>query len=85
MIHAVEVEHNGSQYSSVAYVGATPSTPANRAYVKEQLRLFELGLPPHDFSQGEGAVKESDMIGYVGEKAILGGEAGRMAMGYGLA
>lgn len=85
MIHAVEVEHTGEQYSSVVYVGATPSTPANRAYVKEQLRLFNLGLPPQDFPKPDTAVKECEMVGYIGEKAMLGAEAGRRAMGYGLA
>ena len=84
MVHAVEVKHEGTQYSSVVYVGATPSTPANRAYVKEQLRLFSSGLPPQDFPN-PGAVKERDMSGYIGEEAILGGEMGRRAMGFGLA
>lgn len=85
MIHAVEVEHTGTAYSSVVYVGATPSTPANRAYVREQLRLFKSGLPPPDFPNPINAIEETEMVGYVGEDAMLGGEVGRMAMGYGLA
>lgn len=85
MVHAVEVEHSGSDYSSVVYVGATPSTPANREYVKEQLRLFKEGLSPQDFPKPTGAMKECNMKGYVGEEALMGGEAGRMAMGYALA
>lgn len=83
MIHAVEVEHTGTQYSSVVYVGATPSTPNARAYVKEQLRLFKQGLPPQDFPKPADAVREPDMFGYMGEKLL--DEAGRLAMGYGLA
>jgi len=84
MIHAVEVKHEGTRFSSVVYVGATPSTPSNRAYIKEQFRLFTLGLPPQDFPNPD-AVKECDMAGYVGKEAILSGEMGRKAMGFGLA
>lgn len=79
MVHAVEVEHNGTNDASVAYIAATPTTDLNKAYIKEQLQDFLAGRPPVDFRRGSSEV---NFKGYLGEKAVLGGDDGRRAMGY---
>ena len=85
MCHAVEVEHKGTHDSSVVYVAATPTTEANVDYMKRQYEDFVKGDPPFDFATLNGAVNESGHRGYLGVKALLSGEAGRKAAGYGLA
>jgi hypothetical protein len=81
MIHAVEQKHEGEYDSSVIYIAATPSTPENIRYMKQQLRDFRNGVPPEDFKQG---TDETRFKGYLGESGILNGEAGRKAAGFGL-
>jgi hypothetical protein len=81
MCHAVEVEHSGQHDASVAYIAATPTTPTNIRYVKTQLQTFLAGGPPEDFPSG---MDETKLKGYLGEKGIVNGEAGRAAMGFGL-
>lgn len=83
MAHAVEVEHNGVNEASVAYIAATPSTEQNKTYIKEQLEGFLEGVPPKDF-QHNNCTNEMKLEGFVGEKGILS-EGGRRAMGFGLA
>lgn len=85
MVHAVEVEHLGEKETSVVYIAATPSTETNKRYMKQQLVDFLKGEPPVDFAAKKGGGKlEGDLVRYEGEKAILSGEAGRRAMGFGL-
>lgn len=79
MIHAVEPKHEGKNDSCVVYVAATPSTPENMRYMKQQLQDFRNGVPPEDFKQG---TDESKFKGYLGEEGILNGEAGRKAAGF---
>ena len=79
--HAVEVEHNGDHEASVAYIAATPRTEENKNYIKRQLQDFLSGNPPEDFVRGPG---EANFKLYTGEAGILGGEAGRRAMGFDL-
>ncbi|KIW91475.1 uncharacterized protein Z519_07441 [Cladophialophora bantiana CBS 173.52] len=81
MCHAVEVEHNGDHEASVAYIAATPRTDENKHYIKRQLEDFLNGLPPEDFRRGPG---ERSFQLFTGEKGILGGDAGRRAMGFDL-
>ena len=79
MIHAVEPKHEGENDSSVIYIAATPSTPENMRYMKQQLQDFRNGVPPEDFKQG---TDETKFKGYLGEEGILNGEAGRKAAGF---
>jgi hypothetical protein len=81
MCHAVEVEHNGDHDASVAYIAATPRTEENKSYIKRQLEDFLDGRPPEDFRRGPG---ERSFKLHTGEAGILGGEAGRRAMGFDL-
>ncbi|KIW66464.1 hypothetical protein PV04_05799 [Phialophora macrospora] len=81
MCHAVEVEHNGAHDASVAYVAATPRTAENKSYIKRQLEDYLDGKPPEDFPRGPG---ERSFKLHTGEAGILGGEAGRRAMGFDL-
>ena len=81
MCHAVEVDHTGDHEASVAYIAATPRTEENKSYIKRQLEDFLKGIPPEDF---RGGACEIDFKFFNGEKGILGGEAGRRAMGFDL-
>src|SRR6266536_4922466 len=78
MIHAVELPHDGDHDSAVLYIAATPSTPENVRYMKQQVADFKARVPPEDFrSQGSD---ETKFKGYLGEEGILGG--GRKAAGF---
>jgi hypothetical protein len=79
MIHAVEQKHEGKFDSAVMYIPATPSTPENIRYMKQQLRDFRNGVPPEDFKQG---TDERKFKGYLGEEGILNGKSGRKAAGF---
>ena len=82
MVHAVEVEHNGDQDASVAYIAATPSTQVNKEYIKKQLEDFKAGRAPEDFRHERKKVGyEPGFKGFMGEDAIIGVE-GRRAMGF---
>ncbi len=80
MLHAVEVDHFGDHDSSVAYVAATPTTPENTRYIKEQNKEFVAGRPPYDFRRTD--IDESKFVGWTGEKGILSGDLGRRALGF---
>jgi hypothetical protein len=79
MIHAVEPKHEGDHDSAVMYIAATPSTPENVRYMKQQVQDFRAGVPPEDFKQG---TDETKFKGYLGEKGILNGEVGKKAAGF---
>ncbi|KAI0469706.1 hypothetical protein GGR56DRAFT_686818 [Xylariaceae sp. FL0804] len=79
--HAVEVEHSGDHEAGVVYIPATPSTETNEEYIRRQRDNFLASKPPPDFPAG---IDESVLKGYLGEKGIPNGEAGRTAMGFAL-
>jgi hypothetical protein len=79
MIHAVEPKHEGEIDSAVMYIAATPSTPENIRYMKQQVLDFKAGVAPEDFKQG---TDETKFKGYLGEEGIQNGEAGRKAAGF---
>lgn len=79
MCHAVEVEHNGDHEASVMYIAATPSTEENKRYIKRQLEDLLDNRNPEDFGRGPG---ERNFQMFTGEKGLLGGEAGKRAMGF---
>ncbi|KAI7280375.1 DUF1479-domain-containing protein [Hortaea werneckii] len=82
LCHAVDPEHLGSQNASVVYIPACPSTPANSAYVRQQLRNILAGRPPPD---SLGRLDETTLKGYKShQESGLGAEA-RKAYGYDLA
>jgi Protein of unknown function (DUF1479) len=79
MIHAVEPRHEGDHDSAVMYIAATPSTPENVRYMKQQVRDFRAGVPPEDFKHG---TDESKFKGYLGGKGVLNGDVGKKAAGF---
>ena len=50
VIHAVEDNHFGANYSNVVYVGSTPYCKKNLEYSKKQSEKFLLGESPPDFA-----------------------------------
>jgi hypothetical protein len=63
----------------VAFIAACPTTPANKTYVREQLRATLEGRPSADYAQGND-LDERTLNGYVGLDG-LGSEA-RRAFGF---
>ncbi|KAF5963193.1 hypothetical protein FBULB1_13566 [Fusarium bulbicola] len=63
--HAVVTEHLGKNNASVAFIAACPTTPANEAYVKEQLLATLEGRPSADYADGND-LNESTLKGHVG-------------------
>jgi hypothetical protein len=78
MCHAVEINHSGINDAAVIYISATPITPSNILYVRDQWAKFKNGLPPGDFQHGKD---ESKFKGFMGENGILSGEMGKKAAG----
>jgi hypothetical protein len=81
MVHAVEVEHSGTADASVAYIAATPTTPTNIRYIKQQLEDFLAGRPLEDFKRG---ANEKMFKGFLGVDGIINKKDGMAAMGFGL-
>lgn len=50
IIHAVEDEHQGSGYSNVIYIGASPKCAKNDAFITLQAERFLAGKSPPDFA-----------------------------------
>ncbi|KAH9909951.1 hypothetical protein F4778DRAFT_789306 [Xylariomycetidae sp. FL2044] len=80
MCHAVDPAHNGTEDAAVVYVPACPSTPANRDYVRRQLRNALDGLAPPDRAGVE--LDERTLKGYRGFDWVS--EEGKAALGFGL-
>ncbi|KAG7406272.1 Uncharacterized protein YbiU [Fusarium oxysporum f. sp. rapae] len=63
--HAVDTEHLGKNNASVAFIAACPTTPANEAYVREQLLATLEGRPSADYADGND-LDERTLKGYAG-------------------
>ncbi|KAH7210340.1 hypothetical protein BKA60DRAFT_524099 [Fusarium oxysporum] len=63
--HAVDTEHLGKNNASVAFIAACPTTPANEAYVRDQLLATLEGRPSADYADGND-LDERTLKGYVG-------------------
>ena len=50
VVHAVEDEHKGQEYSNVMYIGATVGCTKNTAYLERQAPAFLAGKTPPDFA-----------------------------------
>tara|TARA_B110000116_G_C16725150_1_gene531029 strand:- start:14 stop:1267 length:1254 start_codon:yes stop_codon:yes gene_type:complete len=50
VVHAVEDNHDGVNYSNVVYVGSTPYCEKNLVYIKKQSLKFLEGKSPPDFA-----------------------------------
>ncbi len=50
VIHSVENEHRGSDYSNVMYIGAAPRCPKNEIYARRQAAHFQQGKSAPDFA-----------------------------------
>ena len=64
VVHAVEDEHNGNEYSNVIYVGAVPYCEKNLNNAKKQAIKFLKGESPPDFAP------ENYEINYKGRATI---------------
>jgi len=67
VVHAVESEHNGTDYSNVMYIGATVGCAKNGAYLDKQAAAFLSGKTPPDFAPDDfevdfrGRATEADL------------------------
>ncbi len=50
VIHSVGDEHNGAEYASVIYIGASPACSKNEAYARRQSQSFLAGRSAPDFA-----------------------------------
>ena len=50
VVHAVENEHRGSEYSNVMYIASIPGCAKNTAYLAKQAPAFLAGKTPPDFA-----------------------------------
>lgn len=80
MCHAVDPVHNGEGDASVVYVPACPTTPINKAYVKEQLEAALAGRAPPDST--EVKCDETKLKGYKGFDGVS--EDGKAVLGFSL-
>ena len=77
----MDTEHLGKNNASVAFIGACPTTPVNKDYVRRQLVATLAGQPPPDYAEGnENNLDERTLKGYVGLDG-LGADA-RRAFGF---
>ena len=64
VVHAVEDQHNGNEYSNVVYVGAVPYCEKNLKNAKKQAIKFLNGESPPDFAA------ENYEVNYIGRATI---------------
>jgi hypothetical protein len=76
VIHAVEDEHRGRDWSNVMYIAAAPACAKNEAYLSRQLAAFVEGKSPPDFPADHF---ETDFAGRATVDDL--GESGRRQMG----
>ena len=50
VVHSVGKEHNGKDYASVIYIGASPDCTKNRTYAQRQAQAFLKGSSAPDFA-----------------------------------
>lgn len=79
MIHAVDVDHEGEDYASVAYIAASPSTEKNVKYASAQSDAFKAGTAPADH-QSPHSINESKLQGYVDGNSLLTDSVSRKAL-----
>lgn len=76
--HAVEDQHDGSEYASVIYIGSAPDCPKNRAYLPRQQEAFLQGRSAPDFAAMD---LEVDFKGRATAADLT--DLGRAQMGFG--
>lgn len=76
VVHAVEDEHRGADYSNVMYIGATVGCEKNTAYLPGQAAAFLSGRTPPDFPPDNFEV---DFVGRATEAHLT--PLGRRQMG----
>ena len=64
VIHAVEDQHSGKNYSNVVYVGATPYCKKNLKYVTKQSKKFLYGKSPPDFASEDFEVNYEGRVNF---------------------
>lgn len=90
MCHAVETTHNGTHPASVVYIPAAPSTPGNKAYIRQYWKDLLSGTPPDDYKYLDGehdklvasTINERKMVGALPIESIS--VEGRRALGEGV-
>lgn len=63
IVHAVEDEHCGTDYSNVIYIGASPRCAKNEAYARRQAEHFLAGKSAPDFAAEDYEVDFSGRAG----------------------
>jgi len=71
LVHAVEDEHNGKDYSSVIYIGAAPYCEKNASFLDKQAKCFMTGESSPDFAaenyeldyQGRAGIRDLSELG----------------------
>ncbi len=76
VIHAVEDQHHGSDYSNVIYIGATPGCARNEEFMRKQAAAFLAGRSCPDFAPED---YEVDFTGRAGLEDLT--ELGRRQLG----
>lgn len=79
VIHAVEDQHRGSDYSNVIYIGAAPWCAKNEAFLARQAEAFLGGRSCPDFAPEDYEVDFSDRARLADLSPL-----GRAQMGFGL-
>lgn len=80
MCHAVDPVHEGKGDASVVYVAACPTTPINKAYIKEQLAAALAGKSPPDSTSV--TTNETTLKGYKGFDGVS--DEGKTVLGFNL-
>ena len=76
LVHAVEDEHNGKDYSNVIYIGAAPYCEKNASFLGKQASCFLTGESSPDFAP------ENYEVGYAGRAKLDDlSELGKKQMG----
>lgn len=60
MVHSVEKKHQGTSYSSVAYIPVVPLCNYNMGNLIEQCKAFLASVPPPDMVSRHGEEQEKD-------------------------
>jgi hypothetical protein len=60
VVHAVETDHTGPDYSNVLYIASAPGCAKNTVYIEKQAPAFLMGKTPPDFAPDDFEV---DFVG----------------------
>jgi hypothetical protein len=56
--HAVVAAHGGKVPASFVYIPSAPSTPSNKAYIRQYWKELNAEIPPNDYKMQDGVSEE---------------------------